>query len=136
MRATCLGILMKFNHNRLRPKPSQKNTKHRIKPDVFKDKEYLHWLHNDRRPACALCGTPYNAGTELHHIRDVMVLGRDDSYVIPLCGVQCHRLGESSAHGGTRKFNELLSKDEQMEISESLYYEYITITKSNIYDIF
>ena len=117
----------KVTHNRLRPKPSSKNTARSIKPDTFKSPEYLHWLHNDRQPSCALCCRSYFSGMEIHHIRDKSVLGRDDSKVIMLCGVDCHRLGVFSAHGNTKEFNEMLPKEWQFGIAYELFEEWKSI---------
>lgn len=108
--------------HRLKPKPQKAK---RIKPEVFKDKDYLSWLHNDKQPHCALCGKPYHSGTELHHIRDRSILGRDDRYVIALCGVECHRLGKMSAHGGTKQFNEVCKIETQFKLANLIYLEYL-----------
>jgi hypothetical protein len=55
------------------------------------------------------------------------VIGRDDSKVIMLCGIECHRLGKLSAHGNTKGFNEALPKAEQFAIAKELFDEWESI---------
>ena len=118
-------LTKKVTHNRLRPKPSQKNQPRKIKPDTMKDPEFLTWLHEEKKPCCALCHRPYSYGSEIHHNRDKSVIGRDDTKGFMLCGVECHRLGSYSAHGNTAGFNKLLPKDEQFVLADKLYQEYV-----------
>lgn len=115
--------------NRLRPKPNQKN-KGRIKPKDLIDKEFMSWVHDEKRPPCFSCGRDYFYNseidrTELHHIKEASTDPKNDREVIPLCGIECHRLGNKlSVHGTATKFRRKYSIKNQRDHSKLLYLEY------------
>ncbi len=95
----------------------------RLKEKPLKDKAYLKWLHEVKRPHCFVCGK--RNGIELHHVKDGSSDVKNDHMVIPLCGVEHHRLGtELSAHGTPKKFREVFPVQSQRNYAKILYNEY------------
>ena len=96
--------------------------KHRLKqelPQKHKNNNYLAWLHNQSL-TCMSCGK--QNGIELHHVKRYSSDPKDDRKVIPLCGVECHRLGTVlSAHGTPVKFREEYPMEYQEAYAQKLY---------------
>ena len=86
------------------------------------DREYLEYLKGqDLR--CFKCGK--RDGVELHHIKEYSMQKKNHKEVIPLCGVECHRLGvELSAHGTAKKFREVFALEVQLKFARELYRNY------------
>lgn len=100
--------------NRLRPKANGKNKSKAIKND-----KYLSWCHNQDLP-CFSCGK--RGVIELHHVKEASTDIKDDTKVIPLCGIECHRLGRMlSAHGTPKKFREVYPITEQERHAKEIY---------------
>ena len=92
---------------------------------LHKEPKYLAWLHEVKQPECFACGK--TNGIELHHIKEASSDKKDDRLVIPLCGVECHRLGSVlSAHGTPKKFRDTFPLDMQKEYAMALYEEYLS----------
>jgi hypothetical protein len=90
-----------------------------IKPKAYKNKDYLNYMHNSGN-ACIICFYP---NIELHHLKDRIILGRDDSKVVPLCPE--HHRGKYSPHGANSKeFYEECPKEWLLQIAEEFYEEY------------
>lgn len=97
-----------------------------IKEKVFKDREYMRWLHEVEQPSCIVCGTYY--GIQIHHVKESSSDKRNDNEVIPLCYE--HHLGnEFSAHGTSKKFKEEYPVDYQLYVADKLYLKYKKETK-------
>jgi len=97
-----------------------------LKPNrkPLKDKAYLTWLHEVKQPESSCCGKIN--GIELHHVKNCSSDPKNDHFVIPLCGVECHRLGTTlSAHGTPKLFRETFSVYDQKEYAFNLYQEYL-----------
>ena len=91
---------------------------------LHKEPNYLKWLHEVKHPECFACGKIN--GIELHHIKEASSDNKDDRLVIPLCGIECHRLGSVlSAHGTPKKFRDTFPFDMQKEYAMALYEEYL-----------
>lgn len=89
---------------------------------TFEDLEYLSWLHKQDL-TCFACGR--KNGIEIHHIKEASSDKKNHKEVIPLCGVNCHRLGnELSAHGTPKKFREIFPIKIQKEYAKGLYSQY------------
>lgn len=87
------------------------------------DKEYLEWLHNQDYP-CFVCGC-YN-GIEWHHVKLYSSDTKDHSKLIPLCGAEHHRLGQTlSAHGTPKKWRTTYSMELQLEAAGKIYQDYL-----------
>jgi len=108
--------------NRIKPKKSQKN-KDRVKPKGLSDKPFMTWLHDVKQPVCFSCGR--QNGIELHHIKEASTDAKNDREVLPLCGIECHRLGKMlSAHGTPSQFREVYPVKKQRAYALKLYLEY------------
>ena len=97
-----------------------------LKPNSkpLKDQKYLSWLHEVKQPECYCCGK--TNGIELHHVKEGSSDVKNDHFVIPLCGVECHRLGTVlSAHGTPKLFRETFPTHDQKEYAFNLYQEYL-----------
>ena len=87
----------------------KRSVKNKIKPE---EKKYYSWLQ-EQDLNCVACGK--KNGIEFHHITDIKRIAgarRDNSRLIPLCGVTCHRLGKDAIH--------VLSKEEYYSRIKSL----------------
>jgi len=103
---------------RLNPKPSMKN----IKLLTLDDREYLRWLQTSSYD-CFACGK--SNGIEWHHVKEFSSDKKDHKRLIPLCGVECHRLGtELSAHGTPKKFRGKFSMELQNGFADKIYENY------------
>lgn len=107
--------------------------KARLRDDIqqkFKCNEFLQWVHNVARPSCFCCGREYYYISEadkmeLHHIKAASSDNKDDRKVIPLCGVECHRVGTTlSAHGTPKLFREKFSMEKQESYARKLFEQY------------
>jgi len=86
------------------------------------DKKYLSWLQTTSY-ACFACGG--DNGIEWHHVKRDSTDKKNHTRLIPLCGVECHRLGTVlSAHGTPKKFRETFSMEFQNEYADRIYSEY------------
>jgi len=108
----------KINHNRLRPKPSMKNKK-KITQD---DKDYLEWLQNQNY-VCFVCGK--QNGIEWHHVKEYSTDKKNHKRLIPLCGIDHHRLGDLSPHGNPKRWRETFDMVLQNDFADEIYDEYI-----------
>jgi hypothetical protein len=109
-------------------KPREK--KCRLKEDIqqlFKCPEYLSWVHEVKKPKCMCCEREYyyisDANKmELHHVKQASSDKKDDRIVVPLCGIECHRLGTKlSAHGTPKLFREKFSIEYQKSYARKLF---------------
>jgi len=110
----------KVTHKRLRDKPSSKNKK----TITQEDKDYLEFQKENSDLVCFICGK--QNGIEIHHIKECSSDKKNHRHILPLCGVECHRLGtELSVHGTPIKFRAKYSKEEQVEYADRLYERYL-----------
>lgn len=88
----------------------------RIKKPVYKNKEYLEWIHT--KP-CIVCGTlPVHA----HHVSQG-IGNRADDTCVPLC--QEHHQGKWSTHGfDSAMFYGVYPKEELLRIAKELHREW------------
>lgn len=109
----------KLKTNRLKPVYSAKN-KSLISDE---DREYLEWLQSSAYP-CLVCGG-FN-GIEWHHVKEFSFNKKNHERLIPLCGVEHHRLGQIlSAHGTPKKWRETYSIQMQNEAADKIYQDYL-----------
>ena len=117
-------LTKKIKTRRLRPKPSTKNKK----SITDEDKKYLEWLQEQAYP-CFVCGG-YN-GIEWHHVKEFSSDKKNHKRLIPLCGVEHHRLGQVlSPHGTPKKWREIYSMEVQNECADSIYNDYLNEMES------
>jgi len=90
--------------------------------DYIDDMEYLQWLQ-DQPYKCFACGK--QNGIEWHHVKLNSVDKKNHKRLIPLCGVEHHRLGELSPHGNPRKWREKFSMKIQNDFADKIYQEYL-----------
>lgn len=87
------------------------------------DKLYLNWLH-EQNYGCFVCGG--HNGIEWHHVKLHSSDKKDHTKLIPLCGVEHHRLGQTlSAHGTPKKWREAYSMEKQNEVADKIYADYL-----------
>lgn len=103
--------------NRIKPKYNGKNKKLITKDD----RDYLEWLQNQNYK-CFVCGG--RNGIEYHHIKEYSTDKKNHKLLIPLCGIEHHRLGELSPHGNPKLWREAYSMREQEAIAEKMYREF------------
>ena len=108
-------LTKKVTHNRLRPKPSQKN-----KPKITqRERDYLNWLQGQSF-SCMVCGTA--DGIEMHHVKEHSNNKKNHRKLLPLC-YHHHRLSNDlSAHGTPTKFRELYPMEFQNELADKIYF--------------
>ena len=94
-------------------------------PKVFKDPDYLQYLHTIKR--CLVCKAE---NVEVHHIKDWSIKGRDDRYVLPLCA-EHHRGSELSPHGAPELFLERYPKGWQIATAKMLYKKYVELKEKS-----
>lgn len=101
----------------------EKKFKHKkIKPRPKKESEFLSWLHAQSL-TCFSCGKQNKI--ELHHIKTSSSDQKDDRFVLPLCGEECHRNGaELSPHGTPKKWRSTYPIEVQLRYSTELYLRY------------
>ncbi len=105
---------------RIKPKFDGSNQKE-ISPD---DRVYLKWLKEFAVYPCFVCGG-FN-GIEWHHVKEVSSDVKNHKRLIPLCGVEHHRLGSVlSAHGTPKKWRETYLMEEQEEAADKIYADYL-----------
>lgn len=105
---------------RIKPKFDGSNQKE-ISPE---DKAYLKWLKEFAVYPCFVCGG-FN-GIEWHHVKEFSSDVKNHKRLIPLCGVEHHRLGQTlSAHGTPKKWRETYSMDVQTEAAWQIYQDYL-----------
>ena len=104
------------HHNRLRPKPSQKN-KRKITDD---EQDYLEWLQC-RNSGCMVCNSGH---IEYHHVKKNSTDKKDHKRLIPLC-IEHHKGTELSPHGTPKLFKEVFSIEYQQEVADAMYNEYL-----------
>jgi len=103
---------------RIKPKPSAKN----VKKLSSEDEAYLEYLQ-ELDAVCFVCGK--KNGIEWHHVKLYSSDKKNHKRLIPLCGVEHHRLGmELSAHGTPKKWRETYSMDEQNAYADEIYNKY------------
>jgi len=104
---------------RLKPKYNSKNKK------LFdvEDAKYIEWLQCSSY-SCFVCGG--HNGIEWHHVKKFSTDKKDHTRLIPLCGVEHHRLGAVlSAHGTPKKWRETFSMEVQLEYAANIYEDYL-----------
>ena len=103
---------------RIKPKVSSKN----VSLLTQEDKLYLEWLQ-EQDTVCFVCGQ--QSGIEWHHVKLYSNDKKNHKRLIPLCGVEHHRLGqELSPHGTPKKWRETYSMDEQNAYADKFYQKY------------
>jgi hypothetical protein len=110
------------NKNRLRDKPTSKNKK----SISNEDKEYLEWLQTQSY-CCFVCGE--RNGIEWHHVKLNSSDKKNHKRLIPLCGVEHHRLGNISPHGNPKRWREHFSMRLQENYADNIYETYLNIKK-------
>lgn len=85
-------------------------------------KNFLNWLKLQSED-CYCCGR--QRGIEYHHIKERSQDKKVHTELIPLCGVECHRLGKFSVHGNSKWFREHFPIQEQREFARGLYERYL-----------
>lgn len=108
---------MQLSKKRTNKKPSMKNKK-RITDE---EKDFLEWLKNQQLN-CFVCGT--KNGIELHHVKESSSCRKNHKRVIPLCGVEHHRLGKYAVHVNKKWFFEKYPIKMQEEFADSLYQDF------------
>ena len=89
----------------------------------LEDREYLSWLQLQAYP-CFVCGG-FN-GIEWHHIKLYSSDKKNHKRLIPLCGVEHHRTGQTlSAHGTPKKWRETFSMQVQYAAADKIYADYV-----------
>jgi len=87
------------------------------------DRKYLRYLQS-LDVVCFVCGE--QNGIEWHHVKRDSTDKKDHTRLIPLCGVEHHRLGaELSAHRTPVKFRETYPVEVQMEYAAKIYENYL-----------
>lgn len=116
------------HHKRLNPKKpfsgKAKNRKGNKKDTAICDidKRYLKWLQTTTY-ACLVCGK-HNA-IEWHHVKRDSTDKKNHKRLIPLCGIEHHRLGiKLSAHGTPKKFRDTFSIEFQNTYADEIYQEF------------
>jgi len=112
--------------------------KKRSKTNIIsaEEREFMKWLHSeanyDRYP-CFVCGKiKHDDKIEWHHVKEYSSDKKNHKRLIPLCGVEHHRLGqELSPHGTPKKWRETYSMQEQMDFAERVWNDFQEY-KSNI----
>ena len=112
-----MGTVIKAN--RIKPKYNGKNKK----KTTDEDKEYLEWLQHQNYK-CFVCGK--QNGIEFHHIKEYSTDKKNHKRLIPLCGVEHHRLGELSPHGNPKRWRETFSIELQNNFADEIYQYYKT----------
>jgi len=103
------------------PKQKARLRDSKTKPTA-KDKLYLQWLQ-ERDTTCFVCGK--QNGIEWHHVKRDSTDKKNHKRLIPLCGVEHHRLGDLSPHGNPKKWRETFSMDFQNEYADEIYEEFL-----------
>ena len=120
----------KFNHSRLKEKPkstfgvkkpfkSKNRNRKGSKNITNQDKAYLKWLQS-YNCGCFVCGG-FDC-IEWHHVKEFSSDKKNHKRLIPLCGIEHHRLGsELSAHGTPKKWRETFSMKKQNDFADNIY---------------
>lgn len=110
--------------NRLKKPYNGKNRNRKGNTNIAaNDKKYLEYLKNTSY-ACFVCGK--HNGIEWHHVKRDSTDKKNHKRLIPLCGVEHHRLGNVlSAHGTPKKFRATFSMEFQNSYADEIYEEYI-----------
>ena len=87
------------------------------------DKKYLEWLQ-EQSHTCFVCGQ--QNGIEWHHVKRDSTDRKNHKRLIPLCGVEHHRIGELSPHGNPRLWRQTYSMEEQNSFADYIYKQYIS----------
>jgi hypothetical protein len=86
------------------------------------EQEYLEWIHT--KPFfCFRCGGLN--GIEWHHVKKHSSDKKNHLELIPLCGIECHRLGKESVHGNPRFFREMFPMDMQRRFAKKIYQRFL-----------
>ena len=86
------------------------------------DKKYLSYLQTTDY-SCMVCGQ--SNGIEWHHVKRDSTDKKDNTRLVPLCGIEHHRLGSTlSAHGTPKKFREKFSMKFQFRYAKEIYDEF------------
>ena len=126
--------MYKIKDGRLKPKPvgtfgkakkpykgKNRNRKGSVSDS---DKSFLSWLQSSSY-GCMVCGR--HDGIEWHHVKLNSCSKKDHTKLIPLCGIEHHRVGTVlSAHGTPKKFRETYSIEYQEDYALSIFNEYLS----------
>jgi len=97
--------------------------KRSVKNQINKDeKDYLDWLQNQYY-GCFVCGQ--QNGIEWHHVKKFSSDKKNHFRLIPLCGVEHHRLGKLSPHGSPKFWRETYTYEEQLLYAASIHLNYL-----------
>jgi len=89
--------------------------------EYIADMQYLQWLQ-ERDTKCFVCGK--QNGIEWHHVKEYSTDKKNHKRLIPLCGVEHHRLGDLSPHGNPKRWRETFTMQQQNEFADEFYKEY------------
>ena len=108
-----------LSHGRISAKVSSKNKS----GATTYEKEYLSYLKT-LDAVCFACGK--QNGIEWHHVKRYSSDKKDHTSLIPLCGIECHRIGTVlSAHGTPLKWRCTFSLESQQEAAKVFYDEFV-----------
>lgn len=103
---------------RLKPKYSSKNDSSL----TVEERDFLDYLPTTDY-VCFVCGQ--RNGIEWHHVKEFSTDKKNHFRLIPLCGVEHHRLGTVlSAHGTPKKWRETFSMELQNSFADKIYEKY------------
>ncbi len=97
----------------------KRNAKNQISKD---EKDYLDWLQNQSY-GCFVCGQ--QNGIEWHHVKKFSSDKKNHFRLIPLCGVEHHRLGKLSPHGNAKLWRETYTYEEQLQFAATIHLNYL-----------
>lgn len=111
-------------------KTPQKRIKAKSKKNIVEpiEQEFLNWLHQcEQRYPCFVCGKINSSDPiEWHHVKGHSYDKKNHKRLIPLCGVEHHRLGaELSAHSTPSNFRETFPLKLQMIHAKSIYDDFL-----------
>ena len=90
----------------------------------LEDKAYPRWLKEFAVYPCFVCGD-FNS-IEWHHVKLYSSDKKNHKRLIPLCGIEHHRLGQTlSPHGTPKKWRETYSMDVQNAVADKIYEDYL-----------
>lgn len=96
----------------------QQTKKNKASKITQHERDYLEWLQH-LYTFCYRCGEAN--GIEWHHCKENSTDKKVHTELIPLCGIECHRLGKYSVHGNPVWFREHFPIKEQREFARSIY---------------
>lgn len=102
----------------------KRSLKNRTKPN---EKKYLNWLQ-EQDYSCLACDK--KNGIEFHHVTDIKRIEgkrRSNNRLIPLCGVECHRLGKKAIHVMPKEeyYETIVSLEDMLTSAENIYSDFL-----------